>query len=446
MPIPVHIVGGFLGVGKTTALTALVAARAGTERAAVVVNDFGEAGIDAARLGEDGALQPGDVRNIAGGCVCCTAPEGLVRVIGELLDVTRPDRIYIEPSGLARPRDVVDMLARGGLAARVELRPIVVMVDPERFDPADPLLHEQWEAADVLVLNRMDRASAPAVARVRAEAARRWPAFQRVYETAHGVLPADLPDLLRAGPDHDPSHGHDHSHGHEHSHSHDLHADPAADSTAAHVAASRVLGPDVVFAWQALNAVVSRPEIVRFKGMFRTDVGWIRVDRAGGVVDQRGTPYRRDSRYDLIAAAGTDVDALVDAIAAAALAPEAAAGPDIALVDADAHVVSIGVAALSRMGAIDVAARVPGRVGTAVRLADVVALAAPGPDARVVLSAADGMIAEPVRVDALADALLVYALDGGPLPERQGGPFRVLVPSGASACANVKALNRIRVL
>ena len=138
MKIPVHIFGGFLGVGKTTALSALVAARAGLERAAIVVNDFGDAGIDAARIdGEPSGL----VQNIAGGCICCTAPEGLARVVTELLEVQKPDRIYIEPSGLGRPRDVVDMLARGGIAQRVELRPVVVVVDPERLDLADPLMH-----------------------------------------------------------------------------------------------------------------------------------------------------------------------------------------------------------------------------------------------------------------------------------------------------------------
>lgn len=441
MRVPVHIVGGFLGVGKTTALTALVGSRAGRERAAIVVNDFGEAAIDAIRLDADAA--PGQVRNIAGGCVCCTAPEGLVRVLGELLDVTRPDRIYIEPSGLARPRDVVDMLTRGGLSARVDLRPIVVLVDPERHDPSDALMREQWEGADVLVLNRTDLASAGALARVREAVAGTWPPFLRVVETTHGALPADLPDWTRTEAPRCTD-AHDHA-GHDHA-GHDHAEHTVADSTAAHVGLSRMLGPDVVLGWSVLEAALRRPEIVRFKGMFRTDIGWLRVDRAGGVVDARATPWRRDSRYDLILAAGADPAPIVDAIAAAVLSPEAAGAPDITLVDADANAMTIGAAGLARLGAIDVAAHVPGRVGTAVRLADVVALLAPAADARVVLSAADGLIADPVRVDALADALLVYALDGGPLPDRQGGPFRVLVPAGASACANVKALNRIRVL
>ena len=63
-----------------------------------------------------------------------------------------------------------------------------------------------------------------------------------------------------------------------------------------------------------------------------------------------------------------------------------------------------------------------------------------------VLCAGDGMVASPVSVGALGDALLVYALEGEALPEKQGGPFRVLVPPGVSQCASVKGLTRIRVL
>ncbi len=440
MRIPVHIVSGFLGVGKTTTLTALVAARAGSERAALVVNDFGEAAIDASRLGgeTDGAER---VLNIPGGCVCCTAPEGLVRVVGELLDVTRPDRIYIEPSGLGRPRDVVDMLVRGGLASRVDLRPVIVVLDPEKFDASDPLMHEQWEGGDVLVVNRIDLASEAALGRIREAVRTKWPPFLRVIETSHGALPADVPDWSRAEPAQDQGHDHDddHGHGHEHGHDHD------ADSTVNFHSASRIVGPSEVYDWRALNDVLQDAAILRFKGMFHSDIGWIRVDRAGGVVEQRGTPWRRDSRFDLIVAASTDLEGILAKVEAARSRPAVGEPDGVELVDADANRMELTRGGLARMGALDVAARVPGRVGTAVLLQDVVGLLSAPSDARVVLSAADGMITEPIRVDALGDALLVYALDGQPLPKGQGGPFRVLVPAGGS-CANVKALTRIRIL
>lgn len=440
MKIPVHIVSGFLGVGKTTALTALVAARAGTERAAIVVNDFGEAGIDAARIDTDAS---GMVQNIAGGCICCTAPEGLARVVSELLDVQKPDRIYIEPSGLGRPRDVVDMLARGGIASRVDLRPVVVIVDPLRLDLTDPLMLEQWEGGDVLVVNRVDLASAESLAAVRAHVIEKWPPFQAVLETTHGALPAALPDWTRSsapavGPDHDHAADHDHDHLHDHS---------PSDSTAAFLARSAILPADLTFSWDALRRAVDQPAVVRFKGMFRSDIGWIRVDVAGGRVDVRGTPWRRDSRFDLVVRAeDAALAAIVEAAIAAAAVQHHAAEATVALVDTEGNAMELDRASFARLGALSVEQRVPGRVGTAALLSSVLDLLSVPPEARVVLCAADGMIAEPVTRADLADALLVYALEGEALPDKHGGPFRVLVPAGPSRCANVKALNRIRVL
>ncbi|HEV2058776.1 MAG TPA: GTP-binding protein, partial [Solirubrobacteraceae bacterium] len=74
-PIPISVVTGFLGAGKTTLVNRLVMARAGTERIGVVVNEAGEIGLDGELLGDAG----GDVVEIADGCVCCTSQ-------GELLD------------------------------------------------------------------------------------------------------------------------------------------------------------------------------------------------------------------------------------------------------------------------------------------------------------------------------------------------------------------------
>ena len=107
MPIPVQIFAGFLGAGKTTAIGAQLAARSG-ERVAVIVNDFGEASLDEVTLEES---EPFRITNIPGGCVCCTAPEGFVDALGAVLE-EMPDRLLIEPTGLARPQDLIDTIRR----------------------------------------------------------------------------------------------------------------------------------------------------------------------------------------------------------------------------------------------------------------------------------------------------------------------------------------------
>src|SRR5262245_18739879 len=154
MPVPVHILGGFLGTGKTTAIRAQLAARAG-ERVAVIVNDFGEAGLDAATLASSA---PYKITSIPGGCVCCTAPEGFVDALGAVLE-EHPDRLWIEPTGLARPQDLVDTIRRSPHKDAFELAPVVVLVDPARLEASASesereLIAQQVGIADVLVANR----------------------------------------------------------------------------------------------------------------------------------------------------------------------------------------------------------------------------------------------------------------------------------------------------
>ena len=105
MATPVHLITGPLGAGKTTTLQNLLRFCAG-ERVAVIVNDFGEAAIDADSIeATDRTVQ---ISAIHGVCVCCTAPQNFTPTLGGLLEHEPPDRIFIEPTGLARPADLID--------------------------------------------------------------------------------------------------------------------------------------------------------------------------------------------------------------------------------------------------------------------------------------------------------------------------------------------------
>ena len=440
MKTPIHVVGGFLGTGKTTVLLAELARREGTERCAVLVNDFGEARIDASLLG--GRVP---VTNIPGGCVCCTAPEGLVPAIRAILDELRPDRIFVEPSGLGRPRDIVDMLARGPVADRLELQPTVVLVDPTRR-PADPsLFADQIDGADVLVANRCDHADLDQLAAFDQLAAAMWPApiltakvrFGRLPEAAWS-WPAGAGPRASAEGDAPHDHGHDHDHG----------AAPRTDSTAGYHARSWVFPPTTVFSWDKLRElVVGTPGLERFKGVFRTDLGWFRLDLAGGVIHPADTAYRRDSRADLIVTTA-DLDAFDVALRAARVSdrdPDSLDGTAIGLMDATGVELPLSRGALMAMpGQVpDVGAVAPGKKGAGVRLRELLFLA--GNATQYSIAAADGFVTPPAPIDSLGDAVLVHSLDGGPVPEDQGGPFRVYGAAGSS-CANVKAVVRVRAL
>src|SRR5204863_10201496 len=137
-------------------------------------NDFGEASLDEVALAEG---EPFRITNIPGGCVCCTAPEGFVDALGAVLG-ERPDRLIIEPTGLARPQDLIDTIRRCPHGDALELAPLVVIVDPRELarGASDQLLREQVSAADVLVANRIDLASEAEIAAFDDYAGKLWPA------------------------------------------------------------------------------------------------------------------------------------------------------------------------------------------------------------------------------------------------------------------------------
>lgn len=438
MKTPVHVVGGFLGTGKTTALTYELSRREGKERCAVLVNDFGEAQIDATLLG--GQLR---VTNIPGGCVCCTAPEGLVPALTAILDELKPDRIFVEPSGLGRPKDIVDMLGRSPLLAhRIELGPTIVLVDPSRTPPDASLFAEQLDAADVLVANRCDLADTDQLAAFDQLAATLWPPPVFVAKVSRGRMPEAVWSWPAGSGPRAAGEAHDHEHDHD-----DAPDRPA--STQGFRARSWVFPPDAVFAWDALRDLVSAtPGVERFKGVFRTELGWYRLDLAGGVVHPAATAFRRDSRADVIVSGLTDLNRFDAQLRAARLPdrdPDTLDATAVVLVDATGLEIPLSRGALMALpGQVpDVGAVVPGKRGAGVNLTEVLLLAGEG--ARYVVSADDGFTSPPADIGGVGRAVLVHSLDNGALPENQGGPFRVYQAEGSN-CASVKGVVRVRVL
>jgi len=435
--VPVQIVSGFLGAGKTTAIRAQLGQRAG-EKIAVIVNDFGEAGFDEAVLAEG---EPFRITNIPGGCVCCTAPEGFVDALGAVL-AQAPDRLIIEPTGLARPQDLVDTIRRCAHGDALELAPVVVIVDPRELarEESHELLREQISAADVLVANRIDLASESEIAAFDRYSAKLWPAPLAVVHTKHGALAREQLDWPAGeGPRHRAEHAHHH-----------------APSTEGHTARSWRWSADAVFSGRrlrdALAVLAGDPAVARFKGIFRTEEGVSRLEIAGGILHDRLTSFRRDSRADLIARGDAGVLDRADTALASALlsAEERRVDPNrIEVVLPDGRVHAIDRAALAALpgGIDDVSAQFPKRSGAAARLESLFqALALPDRGSAVVV-AGDGFASEPVAIPVLRQGVLLHSLGGEPLPPDQGGPFRLLIPEAASSepisCANVKGVAKV---
>lgn len=451
MQTPVHIVSGFLGTGKTTALRARLAQSRG-EQIAIIVNDFGDAGLDAAALESS---EPFRITNIPGGCVCCTAPEGFVQALGALLDQT-PDRILIEPTGLARPQDLVDTIRRGPHRARVELQPLLVLVDPARLgresEAEAAVVRHQLEAADVVVVNRCDLASPADLERARIRLDEAWPPPLAVHWTQQARIPAELwgwPEAAREPAKSQPC-----------AHEHGPHAHAPSPSTLGHRAGSRCWAASALFSRPRLLAALERlrggeagARVARLKGIFRTQEGWLRLELAGEQLHEERSAFRRDSRVDVISAGEAKLPAerALAWLEAALLAPEElaqlahrieVASPDGAIRCVDREELAALPDGIPDVGAL--AAKREGSGARIGRLFEQLGLERAG---HAVVCASDGFASEPVAVEVLCEGVLVHSLRGEALSEKQGGPFRLLIPDGVagapSACANVKGVTRI---
>jgi len=454
--IPVQIVSGFLGSGKTTAIRAQLDARRG-ERLAIIVNDFGEAALDEAALLAD---EPFRLTNIPGGCVCCTAPEGFVDALGAVL-AERPDRLIVEPTGLARPQDLIDTIRRCVHGEAFELAPTLVLVDPAQLARLEgdageelSLLREQAQGADVLVANRTDLCDERALERFDAFRDSLWPPPLASHVTHHGVLPPELWDWPAGEGPRAPHESVD-RHAHDHAHA----------STAGFHARSWKWAPDVVFSrerlFTGLQRIASgeaRVPLERFKGIFRTQEGVSRLEIAGGMLHDRLTSFRRDSRADaIVSGADSDAEAALDAVGALLEAAVLDASElrldanriEVVLPGGAVHGIDRDALLALPDGIDDVGTRFPKRAGSAARvsaLLDTLKLPAEG---EAVVVAGDGFASEPVALRVLRQGVLLHTLEGEPLPGKQGGPFRLLIPEDASdepvSCANVKGVAKIVV-
>jgi G3E family GTPase len=155
LPIPVTLIGGYLGAGKTTLVNHLLRER-GNRRIAVLVNDFGELPIDDALI----ESRDGPVLHLAGGCVCCSFGSDLMAALQQMLALQpRHEHILIETSGVALPATVARML---GLLPGLQLDAVLVLADADtlRERAADryvgELVRQQLLEADLLLLNKID--------------------------------------------------------------------------------------------------------------------------------------------------------------------------------------------------------------------------------------------------------------------------------------------------
>lgn len=159
--VPTNIITGFLGAGKTSAILNLLKNKPSNERWAVLVNEFGEIGIDGsviqgAHSEEEGVY----IREVPGGCMCCTAGVPMQTALNQLLKKSHPDRLLIEPTGLGHPIEVLQTLTGKHFRNALSLQKIITMIDARNLSDSRYTEHQtfnqQISIADVIIGNKQD--------------------------------------------------------------------------------------------------------------------------------------------------------------------------------------------------------------------------------------------------------------------------------------------------
>ncbi|VTT99200.1 Cobalamin synthesis protein, P47K OS=Rhodopirellula baltica SWK14 GN=RBSWK_03034 PE=4 SV=1: cobW: CobW_C [Gemmataceae bacterium] len=312
MTIPVNLITGFLGVGKTTAVIDLLKNKAAGSRWAVLVNEYGDVSIDGAMI-EGSAPDGVSVREVGGGCVCCaTAPYLPVAIHFLLLDA-KPDRLIIETTGLGHPARLLDML-RQNYADRLDVRATLGIVDPADFAKPEmrenPIFVDQVQLADVVVMNKLDTATPELVSDFQRWAEGLFPPKLLIAGTTHGRLDPAWLDLS-ANDERLPLFPEAHAHHHHHDASPPI---AMGGLTAKKGAPVRYPSPpgvkpaccgwvfdaaDVFDENRLLSLLAGTKGVSRLKGVFHLPDEWEAVNRSGTAVSVAPTAYRRDSRLEV---------------------------------------------------------------------------------------------------------------------------------------------------
>ncbi len=338
--IPATVITGFLGAGKTSLIRHLLENAEG-RRIALIINEFGELGIDREVLlgcAVEGCTED-DVLELANGCICCTVADDFLPTLQKLLDRPNPpDHIVIETSGLALPKPLVQAFNWPEVKRRVTVDGVVTVVDGAavaagRFadDPAavaaqraaDPSLdhdnpleevfEDQLLCADLVILNKRDLLDDAQVALVRARIAETIRVPVRIVEASRGALSASVLLGLNAGAEDDlaqrPSH-HDGEEGHDHD-----------DFDSFSVTVGTISDPEALIA--KIEAAMADHDILRVKGFVDIAGKPFRavIQGVGGRIEQyfdrAWKPQElRSSRLVVIGAKGIDQAAITRALAA----------------------------------------------------------------------------------------------------------------------------------
>lgn len=329
-PLPVHLITGLLGSGKTTTLQQLIKQKPADERWGLLINEFGEIDIDAATLQSQHPDM--EVVEVSGGCLCCTAQFTLQQAIEQLASLSPAlDRLWIEPTGLGHPAKVLDTLKQKAFSRPLALQAVIGVISPAQLTPErwqkSAVMRDLINLAEIILVNKTDQASS-------AQTEQACQFLQTLYPPKRAVLPTDFGQvsLSKIQQKHQPApfillQGLD-----EHLNQLQTHNTacqstlPGVESCQAtysnsnqytNTASLKALGwrfnPEIQFNRVQLKAFFQQlgPQLERAKGLLKTGKEWQLINWSDDQLSFEEIAWRADSRLELIFKAET-LDSLSD--------------------------------------------------------------------------------------------------------------------------------------
>jgi G3E family GTPase len=308
-PVKIDLIAGFLGAGKTTFLNKLLKEAYFGEKIALLENEFGEIPLDGTLLAGYGIT----IKEIANGCICCTLQGNFIDGITALMDTVHPDRIVIEPTGLAKLPDLCQACALAGEKTPLQINAIITVVDatmlPIFMEVGGEFFQKQIVDAKTVVLSHVQEMEAGAsidevMAAIRALNPYA-PIFAEEWSTLNSlaVLTAAeqcetlSPSAAAAEKAHHREHHHDHDH-HHHHHHHHHHGDEAFASCSV-VVKERVSKTWLENFFHRLRGDQGG-EIFRAKGLLHTEKGDVRFDDVYGKISSSPYDFSGDGFFVVI--------------------------------------------------------------------------------------------------------------------------------------------------
>ncbi|MER2519129.1 MAG: GTP-binding protein [Bdellovibrionales bacterium] len=327
--IPVTVLTGYLGAGKTTLLNRILSEPHG-KKFAVIVNEFGEIGIDNELI--VGADE--EVFEMNNGCICCTVRGDLIRILAGLMKrADRFDGILVETTGLADPAPVIQtFFADADVAAKTKLDSLVTVVDakhlPQRLKDSSEAV-EQIGFADIVVLNKIDLVTEEELKKIE-RSIRSINAFAKIVLSERGNVPLDQflgqgafelrrilerePDFLEDACGHEHHHSPEHNDHHEHEHEHHDHQDHGHDASIQSFSLTSLRQIDLMKFedWMGALRAEKGMDLLRYKGILDVAGSGDRLAIQGVHMMMEGSPLapwkEGDARLSRLVFIGRNLD------------------------------------------------------------------------------------------------------------------------------------------